>query len=224
MKKFLPLLLLMLLMVVAFAMGLHHHISLAAFHAHKEMLSLFVQDHGVLAALVFMSVYIAAVALSLPVATLLTLAGGFLFGKWMGTLYVVTGATIGASIIFLIAKSALGETLRARAGGFYQKVEKNMTENAFGYLLFLRLVPAFPFFIVNILPALFNVPLRIFSVTTLIGILPGTFVFVNVGETLGTLQSLNDLISAKTLFAFALLGILALVPTIYKQIKERRNV
>mgnify|MGYP001602141312 CR=1 FL=1 len=207
------------LMALAWSFGLQERINLQSFQTHKEELLSFVANKPVLSALVFMGVYIAAVALSLPVATLLTLTVGFLFGKRLGLIYVVSGATVGASVIFLVAQSALGETLRAKAGGLYQKIEKNMKENAFGYLLFLRLVPVFPFFLVNIVAALFNLPLRIFAAATLFGIIPGSFIFVNLGRTLGEMKSLNDLVSVKTLLAFVLLGVFALIPTLYKQMK-----
>lgn len=222
-KRFLPLGIIALLMVLAWMTGLHEQIRLAGFHAHKAELIPYVADHAVLAALIFMGLYVAAVALSLPIATLLTLTGGFFFGKWLGTAYVVSAATIGASIIFLVAKTSLGETLRAKAGGLYGKIEKNMKENAVGYLLFLRLVPVFPFFLVNIVPALFNVPLRVFVLTTFFGIIPGSFVYVNLGQTLGEIENLNDLVSGQTLLAFALLGLFALIPTLYKQFKARKR-
>ena len=153
----------------------------------------------------------------------MTLAGGFLFGKWLGTLYVVSAATIGASIIFLIAKTSLGETLREKAGRLYQRIEGNMKENAVGYLLFMRLVPLFPFFLVNIVPALFNVPLRVFVLTTFFGIIPGSFVFVNLGEQLGDINNLKDLVSTQTLLAFGLLGVFSLIPTLYKQWKAQKS-
>lgn len=222
-KRFLPLGIITLLMALAWITGLHEQISLAGFHAHKAELILYVADHAVLSALAFIGLYVAAVALSLPIATLLTLTGGFFFGKWLGTVYVVSAATIGASMIFLVAQTSLGETLRVKAGGLYSKIEKNMKENAVGYLLFLRLVPVFPFFLVNIVPALFNVPLRVFVLTTFFGIIPGSFVYVNLGQTLGEIESLNDLVSARTLLAFALLGLFALVPTLYKQFKARKK-
>jgi uncharacterized membrane protein YdjX (TVP38/TMEM64 family) len=212
-----------LLMVAAFAGGLHEHLSFEALQAQKGVLLGYVGAHPVLSALAFVGAYIAAVALSLPIATALTLAGGFLFGKWLGALFVVSAATIGASIIFMVAKTSLGETLREKAGGLYKRIEGNMQDNAVGYLLFMRLVPLFPFFLVNIVPALFNVPLRVFVITTFIGILPGSFVYVNVGEQLGDIETLNDLVSRKTLLAFALLGVFALIPTLYKQWKGRKH-
>ena len=222
-KRFLPLVVIVGLMIGAFVSGVHERFNLEALQENKGALLAMVRDHSVLSALGFFGVYVAAVALSLPIATVLTLAGGFLFGKWLGTVYVVSGATVGAAIIFLIAKTSLGEVLREKAGGLYGKIEGNMKENAVGYLLFMRLVPLFPFFLVNIVPALFNVRLRVFVLTTFFGILPGSFVFVNLGEQLGEISSLGDLVSGGTLGAFALLGVFALIPTLYKQFKARKS-
>ncbi len=221
-KRWAPLGVIALLMVLAYVTGIHEKLSINALQEHKGALLENVAARPFLSSVAFMGAYILSVALSLPIATVLTLAGGFLFGKWLGTLFVVSSATFGAVIIFLIAKTSLGETLREKAGGLYARIEGNMKENAVGYLLFMRLVPLFPFFLVNIVPALFNVPLRVFVLTTFVGIMPGSFVFVNVGEQLGEIESLSDLVSKETLFAFALLGVFALIPTLYKQFKARK--
>lgn len=219
--RWLPLLILISAIGFAYFMGWHKILTLEALQNQKDSFQLYSSDHPLLSAAIFLSAYIGAVALSLPIATLLTLLGGFLFGKWLGAFLVVTGATIGATIIFTIAKTSIGESLREKAGDFYKKIEKNMNENAIGYLFFMRLVPIFPFVLVNIAPALFNVPVRIFIITTFFGILPGSFVYVNLGESLGNIESLSDLVSKETIFAFALLGIFALIPTLYKQFKMR---
>jgi uncharacterized membrane protein YdjX (TVP38/TMEM64 family) len=222
-KPWLPLLVIIALMIVVFASGLHEKISLQVLQDNKEAMLNAVEAHPVVTALSFMAIYIVFVALSLPAATLLTLTGGFLFGTWLGIFYVVTAATIGATILFFIAKTSLGEVLRKKAGGLYTRVEGNMKDNAVGYLLFMRLVPIFPFFLVNIVPALFNVKARVFILTTFFGIIPGSFVFVNLGKQLATITDLGDLVSKQTLLAFLLLGLFALIPTIYKQIKGRNT-
>jgi uncharacterized membrane protein YdjX (TVP38/TMEM64 family) len=223
-KRWIPLFLIVGLMIAAFASGLHEKISLEVLQDNKEAMLGAVAEHPIITALGFMAVYIVFVALSLPAATLLTLTGGFLFGTWLGTFYVVSAATIGATIIFFIAKTSLGTTLLEKAGGIYKRIEGNMNENAAGYLLFMRLVPIFPFFLVNIVPALFNIKPRTFILTTFFGIMPGSFVFVNLGKQLANIESLNDLISMQTLLAFALLGFFALIPTLYKQFKKRKTV
>ncbi len=223
-KRWLPLIIIAALMAIAFATGVHEKLNIETLQEHKGELLSNVAEHPFLSSLAFIAAYVASVALSLPIATVLTLAGGFLFGKWLGTLYVVSAATLGAAIIFLIAKTSLGETLREKAGSLYQRIEGNMKDNAAGYLLFMRLVPIFPFFLVNIVPALFNVRLRTFVITTFLGIIPGSFVFVNLGKQLGEIENLKDLVSGETLLAFALLGCFALIPTLYKQFKNKKKV
>lgn len=220
-KRFLPLILIVLLIGAAWASGLMDMIDLEAVKAQRGQLLDTVAAHPVLSAAAFAVLYAAAVALSLPIATVLTLLGGFLFGRWLGTLLIVIGATAGAAVIFLVARSALGDALREKAGPLYNKIAANMEKNAVGYMLFMRLVPLFPFFAVNIVPALFNVRLLPYVLTTFFGIIPGTLVYANVGRELGTIESLSDLASPTTLTAFTLLGLFALIPTIYKQIKGR---
>jgi len=218
------LIVLAVLMAAAFASGLHEKISLSVLQENKGAMLDAVAARPVVTALSFMAIYIVFVALSLPAATLLTLTGGFLFGPFFGTFYVVTAATIGATIIFFAAKTSLGATLREKAGGLYKRIEGNMNENAAGYLLFMRLVPVFPFFLVNIVPALFNVKPRTYILTTFFGIMPGSFVYVNLGGQLATIENLSDLVSMQTLLAFALLGVFALIPTLYKQIKGKKKI
>lgn len=223
-KRFLPLILIVLLIGAAWASGFMDMVNLEAVKAKRGELLETVSAHPVLSVAGFIALYVAAVALSLPIATVLTLLGGFLFGRWLGTAAIVVGATAGATILFLIARSALGNMLREKAGPLYNKVAANMEKNATSYMLFMRLVPLFPFFLVNIVPALFNVRLLPYVLTTFFGIIPGTFVYANVGRELGTIESLSDLASPQTLIAFTLLGLFALIPTFYKQFKGRKKV
>lgn len=215
-KKFLPLGLMLIAIIGIWASGVLDILTLESIKAHRLGLLNHVEQNFLLSTVLFSFIYAVSVALSLPIAALLTLLGGFLFGLVVGAGLIVISATIGASVIFLVAKTALGESLRDKAGPFYKKVEKNMQENAFHYMLFMRLVPVVPFFIANILPALFNIKLRDFFITTLVGIIPGTIVYTNIGRELGTIESLNDLVSPEILGAFALLGLFALIPTIIK--------
>jgi uncharacterized membrane protein YdjX (TVP38/TMEM64 family) len=220
-KRVLPLAIIIALLVLAWALDLTSFITLESLKLQRENLLDLVTRYPVLSIIGFISIYILSVAISLPIATLLTLLGGFLFGRWLGTILIVISATIGATILFLAARSAIGNSLREKAGPLYKKIETNMRHNAIGYLLFMRLVPLFPFFMVNIVPALFNIRLISYIVTTFVGIIPGTFVYANVGRELGTIESLTDLASTETLIAFSLLGIFALIPTIYKQFQSR---
>lgn len=220
-KQFTPLCLLIVLVIGVYVSGALDYVSLETIQSQRLYLLDLVEQNPVVAAVVFMGIYMMAVALSLPIASLLTLLGGFLFGLVMGTFMVVSSATIGAMIIFLIAKSAVGESLRNRAGPFYNKVADNMNENAIQYMFFMRFVPVVPFFIANVLPALFNIKLRDFLITTFFGIIPGTAVYVNIGQGLATIESAGDLVSPQILGAFTLLGVFALVPTVIKIFKGK---
>jgi uncharacterized membrane protein YdjX (TVP38/TMEM64 family) len=158
----------------------------------------------------------------------LTVAGGFLFGVVLGTLYVVVAATLGATAIFLIARSALGDLFRAKAGPFVQQMEAGFRENAFSYMLVLRLIPLFPFFVVNLVPAFLGVPLRTYVVGTLIGIIPGTLVFILAGAGLGSVFdrggvfTVDSVLTPEIVAGLVGLSLLSLLPVIYKRLKARK--
>ncbi|PCH99434.1 MAG: TVP38/TMEM64 family protein [Alphaproteobacteria bacterium] len=221
MKKWIPLIIIGLLVTGFWLSGLGQYTTLENFQTHKSDLLAYVADHHIQSLVIFGLVYITATALSLPIASLLTFIGGFLFGVVYGSAIVAICATIGATIIFKVAQSSIGTALRSKAGGLYKRVEKDMETNAFSYLLFLRLVPLFPFFLINILPALFNVRTSTYIITTFIGILPGTIVYVNVGRQLGTIENPADLISPHMILAISLLGVFALVPMLYQKFKTQ---
>lgn len=228
-RRWLPLALIVLLIALFFLLGLQRYVSLASLSAHHEWLAGLVAAHLPLALLAYMLVYAAVVALSLPGATVMTLAGGWLFGQWLGTSATVLAATAGASLLFLAARTALGDSLRRRAGPWLQRLQAGFQADAFNYLLFLRLVPVFPFFVVNLVPAFLEVRLRSFVLATLIGIIPATFVFSTFGAGLGDLLarqgeiSLGQVLSPRILTALAGLALLALLPVIYRHWRRRRK-
>jgi len=195
--------------------------------AHRAALTGWTGANPILAVVAFILFYAAVAAFSLPIASLVTIVGGFLFGALLGTAWVVIGATAGAVAVFLAVRLAFLDLVRARFGRRMLRLERGFAENAFSYLLFLRLVPVFPFFLVNIAPAFFGVPVRIFALATFIGIIPGTFVFANVGRSLGTVLegadelSLSAVLTPDLILAFCLLGLLALVPAGYKRLRAR---
>lgn len=205
-----------------FALGGRDYLSLEGIKRHRDTLLVFTERHYAAAMAIAFAAYVTAVAFSFPGALVLSLAMGFVFGRWVGTLLVVLAATLGAAIVFLAARYIFADAARKRLGAVGQRLNEGFTENAFSYMLFLRLVPAFPFFLVNLAPAFTSIPLRTFVLATLVGIIPGTFVFVNLGETLGRIDSLQGLVSWQTLGAFALLGVLALVPVVIKKARSRR--
>ena len=209
--------------VAFFALGGREYLSLDTLKANRDALKSFANGHLLLAVVIAFLVYIAVVALSLPGAAILSLTCGFLFGRWLGTAVIVAAATIGATIVFLAARYLFADWAKERMGSLGRKINEGFSENAFSYLLFLRLVPAFPFFLVNLAPAFTNVKLSTYVLATAIGIIPGAFVFANLGESLGAIDSLSGLVSTQTLVAFALLGVLALVPVIVKKVKSRKE-
>jgi uncharacterized membrane protein YdjX (TVP38/TMEM64 family) len=167
------------------ATGLGEHLSLDTLARHREALTGFVAGNWAVAALAYLGVYIAAVAFSVPGAVFLTLSGGFLFGAVAGTALTVLGATIGATAVFLLARTLFGEDALSRLGPRAEALAEAIRRNAASYLLVLRLVPLFPFFLVNLVPAFVGVKLPVYVATTLVGILPGTAVFSLAGAGLG---------------------------------------
>ncbi len=208
--------------VAFFALGGQKYLNLHTIQANRDALLAFTDAHFVAALAIAFAIYVAATAFSLPGALVLSLTVGFVFGRWVGTALVVVAATAGATILFLAARYLFADWARKRMGALGEKINAGFTENAFNYMLFLRLVPLFPFFLVNLAPAVTSIPLQTFVLATFIGILPGSFVFVNLGETLGRIDSLHGVVSWEVLGAFALLGVFALVPILLKKIKSSR--
>ena len=227
-KKLLPLVVLAAGIGGFFAAGLNEYVTFEALRENRETLNVFVAENGPFAALVYIAVYAVAVAFSLPGGAIMTLAGGFLFGAAFGTMVVVVAATLGATALFLIARSALGDLLRAKAGPFVRKMEAGFQENALSYLLVLRLVPAFPFWVVNLVPALLGVKLSTYVLGTAIGIIPGTFVFATFGAGLGSVfdqggeVSLKAILTPEIIAGLVGLAVLALVPVVVKKLRGRK--
>ncbi len=228
-KRFLPLAVLALAIGAVFASGLHNYLTFDALKEHREALLGFVAANPLLAPLAFILVYALATSLSVPGAVFLTIAGGFMFGTWLGGLYVVIGATIGATAVFLIAKTALGNTLREKAGPWLGKMEAGFKENALSYLLVLRLVPIFFFWLVNLVPAFLGVPLRTYVIGTFVGIIPGSLVYASVGNGLGTVIDAGETPDLGIIFQLEILGpliglaLLALLPIAYKRFTARKT-
>lgn len=227
-KRFSPLVMLLLAITAAFALGLDDYVSFEQLERNRGWLLDFVDRHAFLAPLGFMLIYAIAIALSLPGGAILTIAGGFLFGIVAGTLYAVVAATLGATVVFLIARTALGDSLRQRAGPAVRRMEAGFRENALNYLLFLRLIPAFPFWLVNLVPAFLGVPLGTYVVATAVGIIPGTLVFASVGNGLGTVfetggrPDLGIIFKPDIILPIIGLAVLAILPVAYRKIKGRQ--
>lgn len=204
-------------------------LSFESLREHRETLQGWVSDHAVPAALAFVAVYALAVGFSLPGAVWLTITGGFLFGTFAGAAYAVVGATIGAVIVFLLARTVFRDAWAARAGKALARMEEGFRRDAFSYLLVLRLVPLFPFWLVNLVPALLGVPLRTYTLATFVGIVPGALVFASVGNGLdavfarGGTPDLSIVWSPEILGPLVGLALLALVPVAYRKWRASRG-
>lgn len=228
-KRVAPLAAIVAASIAFFALRLDAYVDIGVLKEHRHALTGFVGAHAALAAVLFVLLYAVATAVSLPGGAVLTIAGGFLFGTLLGAIYVIFGATLGATTLFLAARTALGEPLRARAGPSLQRMEKGFQDNALSYLLFLRLIPLFPFWLVNLVPAFLGVPLRTYVIGTAIGIIPGCFVYASLGDGLGELldagktPDLRVIFKPEILIPMVGLAILAVLPVAYKKIKGGRS-
>jgi uncharacterized membrane protein YdjX (TVP38/TMEM64 family) len=203
-----------------FFFDLKNYLSLDTVKANRDSLLVFTQEHYGPAVVLFILVYILQTAFSLPGATIMTLAGGFLFGSLWATLYVNIGATAGATLAFLAARYLFHQWVERKFGDRIGPIQEGFAKNAFSYLLTLRLIPLFPFFLVNLLSGLTRVRVSTYVLATAVGIIPGSFVYTFAGRQLGTINTLSELVSPRLLLAFSLLGLLILVPIFYRKFTE----
>lgn len=213
--------------VIAVAIGaflyfdLGQYLSLDALKQNRDQLLAFTESNYTTSVAIFILTYIVVTGLSLPGAVILTLAGGFVFGGVIGTLFVNLGATTGATLAFLAARYLLRDWVEQKFGRWIEPVQQGFAKNAFSYLLTLRLIPLFPFFVVNLVSGLTRVNVGTYVAATAIGIIPGSFVYAYAGRQLGTLSSLKEIASPNVIGAFVLLGLLALVPIVYRKFLEK---
>ncbi|MGL4637571.1 MAG: TVP38/TMEM64 family protein [Beijerinckiaceae bacterium] len=239
MKRWLPILIIVGAALALYQSGLHVLLSAESLVLSKAWLAELVSKHYSLSILVFIMAYIAIVAMSLPGALLMTLLGGVLFGFSVGAVANILAATSGATLLFLAARSSIGSALRDKGGETVVRMAEGLRKDAASYMLFLRLVPVFPFALVNLAPAIVGVPLKTFFWTTLVGILPGTLAFTFAATSLGGViddkraafdacvaqnhnfcqisLDLSTLVSPKLLMAFAALGLVALIPVVARR-------
>ena len=220
--RYIPIVLIAVGFIAVLVFGGQDYLTIDSLRENKALLLDLVAEWGAVAVGAFVLLYAAMILLVPPSGTIMTLSSGLLFGTLWGGIATVMGATLGASLLFLATRTAFGDVLRKRAGPALQKMEAGFQDNAVSYMLFLRLVPVFPFFVVNIVPAFLGVPLRIFAVTTAIGIIPGTFVYASLGAGLGAIfdeQSLNLGLVFEPQYLLPILGLaaLALLPIILKR-------
>jgi len=229
-KRYLPLLVLVLVVVAVFASGVTRYLNIEALQTHEAALRAFVSDNLILALVTFIAIYAVATAVSLPGALILTLTGGYLFGTWIGGSATVVGATLGAVLVFYAVRTSLGAALRRRAeasGGKLKAVIDGVEAGAFGYILTLRLVPLAPFWLVNIAAALAHAPLRAYTLATFLGIMPATFIYSGIGAGIGDLIARGEAPDAGVIFEPAILlplvglGLLSLGVTLYQRRRAR---
>jgi len=227
-RRFLPVAILLLGLALFFLLGLERHLSFETLARNHAAITDWVEANRVLAALLFVLAYAVVVAFSLPVAVLVTPVGGFLFGMWLGSLLSVVGATLGAVAVFLAARTAFYDLFHARAGAALARLEDGFRRDSFSYLLFLRLVPVFPFWLVNIVPALLGMKLDRYVLATLLGIIPGAVVYSGVGAGLGVVidrgeaPDLGVIFQPRILLPLLGLAALSLVPVLYSHLKARK--
>lgn len=239
-----PLAILLALVALAYGLGAQNIVSLQSLVENEALLNAYVDAHLGLALLIFFLVYVAVVALSLPGAGMLSIAGGFIFGWALSFPVATIAATLGAVLVFQIVKTSLGSTLARKANPFMAKLSEGFSRDALSYLLFLRLVPVFPFFVINAVAGLSKVSLRVFTIGTFIGIIPGAMAFAWLGRGLGSIidaqaaamaqcaaaagqqacpaaLTLSDLITPQILVALTALGVVALLPLAFRTRKTQ---
>ena len=220
-KSFLPFIILLAGLAFAVSQGWHKELTLDAFGERIGWLDQQIAANFVLVLVGYMVIYAAATAFMVP-ASGLTIAGGALFGLVFGVPATVIGATLGASALFLAAKTSIGESLRSIVGPFIDKMQKGFNEDALSYMFALRLIPAFPFAVVNIAPAILGAKYRDYFITTLFGIIPGTLAYTWIGVAVGdTIRAGGDVnigtLASNFIPAFVALGVVALIPVAYKK-------
>jgi uncharacterized membrane protein YdjX (TVP38/TMEM64 family) len=209
------------LVVLFFVFDLDSYFNLEQLKEQREWLHTLYQDHTLLMILVFILVYIIQTALSLPGATILTLAAGAIFNALLGTLVVNLGATIGATLAMVFSRYLFRDAVEKKLGQKVKNISQGFAENGINYLLFLRLVPLFPFWFINLAAGLTRLGIRQFVIGTMLGIIPGSFVYCYAGSQLIKIEQLSDVVSPGMLTAFVLLGLIALVPVIYQKLFKK---
>ena len=220
-----PIAVLVIGLVAFFALGLDHYLTLESLKENRGVLRQWVEAQGLVAGLAYAAVYAVAIALSIPGGLILTVVGGFLFGPYWATVYIVFGATIGATVVFFAARYAFADFLRAKAGPALAKMEAGFNQHPKSYLFVLRLVPLFPFWLVNVVPAFLGVSIANFVTATFFGIIPGCFIYALVGDGAGALldrgHDLDLWIIFEPRFIWPIVGlaVLALLPIVYHKIR-----
>ncbi len=217
-KRWAPVIVIITVLAGVYLSGLNRYLTLEFISKNRQILMDFVEQNRVLALAGYCLFYTIAVAVSFPGASLITIVSGFLFGWFAGGLTTIFAATLGASIIFLAARTSFGTLLQQKAGKRLAKLSEGFQKDAFNYLLVIRLAPVFPFWIINLAPALFGMKFLPYVVATFIGIIPGTFAYAYLGQGLGTtLDSDGSLVTPTLVAALGLLALVSAIPIVVKR-------
>ncbi|MGD0821602.1 MAG: TVP38/TMEM64 family protein [Desulfomonilia bacterium] len=222
-KKILISLILIGAIAIFYSFDLQRFLTLKSLKENRQTLMLTYQTHRTPFIIGFILIYTTQTALSLPGAAILTLAGGAIFGAVMGTIWVNIGATTGALLAFLLARTLLRDWVLKQFGQRMLSLDNGLNENGLSYLLFLRLVPLFPFFLVNLACGVTGLSIKTYLIGTMIGILPGSFIYANAGASLASIESISQVASMRVLVSLALLGLFALIPAMYRRVESRRS-
>lgn len=238
-KRYLPVALIAGLFVLAWALGWFDRLSLSGIIQNREALEAHVAENLVQSLIIYFAIYVLLVAISFPGASLLTIAAGLMFGGITGAIITVFAATAGACLIFLAARTSFGDFMKDRAGPFVSRMVEGFREDAFFYLLTIRFAPVFPFWVVNIVPALLNMKLLPYAAATFLGIIPGTFAYAYIGAGLGSVIAAQEeanpgcaaagncqidpssLLTTEIIVAMAALGIISILPVVWRKIRAK---
>ncbi len=226
-RRMLPFAILLLGLVMFFALGLNRQLSLQTLSRNEAEIRAWVADNHLLATLTFVAIHTMVVAFSLPVSVVMAAASGSLFGVGQGALMSIVGTTVGSIALFFAARTAFYDLFRARAGAAIGRLEEGFRRDSFSYLVFLRVVPGFPSWVTTIVSALLGVKPAIFIAATVVGIIPGCFVFAGIGADFGLLfrdgetPDLGAIFQVRTLLPLLGLGVLALLPALYRRWRRR---
>jgi uncharacterized membrane protein YdjX (TVP38/TMEM64 family) len=227
-RRLWPVAVLLLGLALFFLFGLQRHLSFETLRRNHADLAAWVAGNRGIAELAFIACYAGVVAFSLPVAILMTTLSGFLFGTWLGAFLSVCGASLGSIAVFLAARTAFYDLFHAKAGAALARLEEGFRRDAFSYLLFLRLLPVFPFWLVNVVAGLTGVRLSLFVLATTIGIIPAACVYAGLGSGFGSLFDKGEMPDFSIIFQWQILGpllglaVLALIPALYASFRTRR--
>lgn len=227
-RRLWPLLILALVLALFFAFDLQRYASLEGIRQHQAAWRAFVQEHYPTAILIYVAIYTVTVLCAIPVGLWLTLIGGFLFGAAVAFPMAVTSATFGATVMFLVSRSSFGSLMEAKAGSWLGRLETGFRRDQWSYMVFLRVVPIFPFAVVTIVPALIGVDLLCFVVATFFGLMPVTLIFALTGGSIGDLLeagtfSIGSVLSPKLLAALVGLGVVAILPAVLRRFRRARS-